>query len=739
MKFSKKNIKIILSLFLFVFSFFFVIQFFLDLILLNLFLFFVTILFLIFFTKYILKNIESSFFNEKNNIIKTESDINIIEKNENESLNLNETILENKKNKDEFNICEKEMTALINNEIKTPLISMTNILESLCEGAAGDLNQEIEKNIKFLYAYSGQLLKLLDDILDFSDIKNNNLKLFKTKIDIYSISKLVIYSCDNFIENKDLKIINKLDKNLPFLFGDENRISQVLYNLIVNAIKYTEKGEIVLESEIKDNEIEISVKDTGIGIDYEFQKNIFQGFKIDSEQNNLKTNGFGLLISKKLIEMQNGKIWLEKSGKNKGSEFRFTLPLYKEIKSDNKIIPIAKKEVEPKKIKGYKILVVDDEFINIQVIINYLSIEGYEIISASNGMEALEIIEKNKPDIVLLDIMMPIISGYEVCEKIRKKYTAEELPVIMLSVKNKINDIVNGIELGANDYITKPINRVELISRIDIVLKLKEAEKILIEKSKEFDYEKNRNNNKANEYIILAEKITKVILSDRDMKRIFENICVVISILLKKEVNKIIYMKYYSDSEAFNLERYIDFNKELYEDTDKMSIENININDIKVLKEKFIKQANNKKFLKIFFYENEKLKKDIFESKEINFLKYKKIDEKLKTTFNLKEYKTFIIKYDKNLYGLYVIDYSNQNDVKNEMLKYIIDELAFYVKKLEVENESILKQNNNEFRCKNCNTKLSEYKGNIDFLEIKCPVCNTLNKISKGTVPLKKN
>jgi two-component system sensor histidine kinase ChiS len=323
-----------------------------------------------------------------------------------------------------------------------------------------------------------------------------------------------------------LKLINALPTNLPLVFADENRTQQVLYNLIGNAIKFTKQGHVKISAEVVQRNIEyeienpynpaalepvtlenieesefgtsylylaITVSDTGIGIPADKISRIFESFEqIDGSSTRLyEGTGLGLSLSKQLIHLQNGEIFV-KSVIDKGSQFTFILPLADKSKIEKSKHSLREKvfleedqtrEVINKKLEiddaqpVFKILIVDDNPASRQLMAKYLSSPEYAISTATSGIEALSMLDKGlEPDLILLDIMMPQMSGYEVTMKIREKWSVNELPILLISVKNQVSDVVTGLEIGANDYITKPITQNELLARITTHLTLKSLE-----------------------------------------------------------------------------------------------------------------------------------------------------------------------------------------------------------------------------------------------------------------------
>ena len=291
---------------------------------------------------------------------------------------------------------------------------------------------------------------------------------------------------------------NRIPINFPYVQADEERLQQVIFNLVGNAIKFTERGSVVVSGQFVDQKTQISVKDTGIGIPKTQQESIFEEFfqmdaAITREHGG---TGLGLFISRQLVELHGGTLTV-KSVEGDGATFLFDLPIAKEsiveiassepktskgILDENRLI--KSEEVSLKQTlgnenlveqTGIKILIVDDEPINLQILQNLLVVREFTVICAEDGEEALEVFEIEEPDLILLDVMMPKLSGYEVCEKIRQTYGLYEIPIILLIAKNRIDDLVLGLEKGANDYLTKPFHKEELLTKIQILLTAKQA------------------------------------------------------------------------------------------------------------------------------------------------------------------------------------------------------------------------------------------------------------------------
>jgi len=237
--------------------------------------------------------------------------------------------------------------------------------------------------------------------------------------------------------------------------------------------------------------LEIHVIDTGIGIPPDKIDRIFESFEQadGSIARHYGGTGLGLAITKQLVELHGGIIKVE-STVGVGSRFTFTLPLSQEKVDYQSSVEVSQvqdytpRTVSPDRIlmaqemavtpEGtFHILIVDDEPTNLQVIVNHLSLQNYAITQASSALEALELIRLGfKPDLILLDIMMPQMTGYELCKKLREQFLPNELPIVLLTAKNQISDLVEGFAVGANDYLTKPVLKNELLARIKTHLRL---------------------------------------------------------------------------------------------------------------------------------------------------------------------------------------------------------------------------------------------------------------------------
>lgn len=381
-----------------------------------------------------------------------------------------------------------EFLANTSHELRTPLNGIISIADSLINGVAGKLTDTALFNLNLIALSGKRLSNLVNDILDFSKLKNKELAIRKNPVSIQQTADIVVRVCETLKRNEEVKILNLIPDNLPLVVGDEDRIQQIIFNLLGNALKFTSEGSINISAVNEGDFVAVSVVDTGIGIPKDKLSTIFNAFEqLDSSlSRRYGGTGIGLSITKHLVELQGGSIRVD-SELSKGTMFTFSLPIAKGVEALNspnigsaKIskledslaltsIPIKDGMRESNTKDGAKILIVDDDPINLIALSNQLAIHNYHLEKASSGKEALNFIEsESKPDIVLLDLMMPDLNGLEITKRIRYYYSLESLPIIIVSAKNRVDDFVLAMKAGANDYISKPVNSDELVMRIKL-------------------------------------------------------------------------------------------------------------------------------------------------------------------------------------------------------------------------------------------------------------------------------
>lgn len=394
---------------------------------------------------------------------------------------LSERLLTLDKLKDEF-------LAKTSHELRTPLHGIIGLADALIDGSSGKLPSPVIDLLRLMKVSGQRLAHLVNDILDFSKLKHQEIGLVLVTVNLRLAVELTLQVLNPLAEKKGLRLSHQLLDDM-YVMADENRLQQILHNLIGNAIAYTETGTVTVTAKRLQGQVSVQITDSGIGIAEADLDRIFESFEqinpLDRSQQG--GTGIGLSITKKLVELHDGRIGVT-SGLGEGSTFSFTLPMAGEGKPKGPPLPVTDyiptesfphwEIVEPEREAAHSnkqlpsVLIVDDDPINVQVLLQFLA-GKYSLRSTCSGQEALEWIQNGyKPDIALLDVMMPYVSGLQLGEKIRRHYNSGELPVIFLSAKSQMTDLVAGFEHGGNDYLAKPVDKQELLARLELHLQL---------------------------------------------------------------------------------------------------------------------------------------------------------------------------------------------------------------------------------------------------------------------------
>ncbi|MBY0203708.1 hybrid sensor histidine kinase/response regulator [Paenibacillus cucumis (ex Kampfer et al. 2016)] len=379
-------------------------------------------------------------------------------------------------------------------EFQTPLHGIINLSQNMLETGAEELNNVQMQNLSLIRDTSRRLSALVHDILDMEKIKRNELTVLPAKVDVRVTVSLVFHLFEHLITGKKIRLVNAVPDKLPLVYADENRLKQIIYNLVGNAAKFTQEGVITVSARATADRVTIWIEDSGVGIARSEWDTIFQPFEQAHSPYEYSGTGLGLFICRKLLHLMDGDIYIDWSEQGRGTRIAFTLPLADE-KWDGSAEAAATYEndiLEQKQISAvtsipehsvnqspsvesrFTILAVDDETSNLHVLSRLFASEPYHILWANNGVEALELLHSRSDiDLVLLDVMMPRMSGFEVCREIRKQFSLFELPIILLTVLHSSSDIEGGLKAGANDFIVKPFDASEVRARTETLLRLK--------------------------------------------------------------------------------------------------------------------------------------------------------------------------------------------------------------------------------------------------------------------------
>ena len=376
----------------------------------------------------------------------------------------------------------------VSHEIRTPMNAIIGIAELLIRNNPKLTQME---NLQMLKHSSSHLLNLINDILDFSKIEAGKVKLERRNFDLRALVESIVFSLKNKAEEKGISIRTEWDDDVPnFYLGDPVKISQIITNLLGNAIKFTEKGYVAFSVQLREQKkghctLALAVRDTGTGIAPDQLENIFEEFTQESYDTGAKFGGtgLGLSISRKLLELHKSQLKV-KSELGQGTEFYFDLNL-KVGKEEIKTEPVpAEKQAS---IRGIHLLLVEDNHVNVMVAGQFLQSWGVSYDVAENGKQALAMVTRHKYDMVLMDLQMPEMNGYEAARAIRSmpedKY--QRLPIIALSATSE-SDLPQVEEMGMNAYVKKPFTADDLQAKI-----AQFAPKVHIAKAVHVDGEEN--------------------------------------------------------------------------------------------------------------------------------------------------------------------------------------------------------------------------------------------------------
>jgi signal transduction histidine kinase/DNA-binding response OmpR family regulator len=366
----------------------------------------------------------------------------------------------------------------ISHEFRTPLTLILGPLEKL-------MNQKKynEDQIELVYKNANRLLKLINQLLDLSSIEAGKMKLNLSKGEIISFIKGMISSFQPLAEIKNINLIfNPGFENLNIYF-DRDKLEKIISNLLINAIKFTNNGQIIIsvsdELKLKNNSryLEITIEDTGTGIAADKIETIFERFFTDNNETEQTGTGIGLALVKELIELHHGFISVE-SKLHKGSNFKIELPVDEEYYKDSGIkiseergsnnemsVEERISEKPPGEELPLILLIEDNE--DIRKFLKDSLVENYRLLESNNGRNGLESASQKIPDLVISDVLMPEMNGIELCEKLKTDERTSHIPVVLLTSRSATENKIEGLGTGADDYITKPFSIAELRARVN--------------------------------------------------------------------------------------------------------------------------------------------------------------------------------------------------------------------------------------------------------------------------------
>ncbi|WP_238845557.1 PAS domain S-box protein [Nostoc edaphicum] len=392
----------------------------------------------------------------------------------------------------EIDKMKTDFISTVSHELRTPLTSVLGFASIIKEKLETDVfpilpteDRKLQKTIKrvgdnlnIIVSEAERLTSLINDVLDIAKMEAGKVEWQMQPIDPSELLDWATNSTASLFETNGLQLVSEIEPGLPQIVGDRNRLLQVLINLISNAVKFTESGCVTCRVKQRNDGVCISVIDTGIGIAPEDQPKVFEKFRQvgDTLTDKPKGTGLGLPICKQIVDHHGGKIWVESEPGN-GSIFSFIIPTYA---SDQKTTANLNLDTLVKQLKEHvitkntvlnqnrkTILVVDDDANIRELLRQQLENEGYNVREGKDGMDAIHQIKTARPDLILLDVMMPQINGFDVAAVLKNDPQTADIPIIILSI---IENKERGYHIGIDRYLTKPIDTEKLLSEIGSLL-----------------------------------------------------------------------------------------------------------------------------------------------------------------------------------------------------------------------------------------------------------------------------
>jgi len=448
----------------------------------------------------------------------------------------------------ELDRLKSQFLANTSHELRTPLNGILGLVEAVLDGADGEVNPAQSRHLRMILESGANLKELINNLLELSKLESGQTQLNIKPFNILNAVTVVLALLEGIAHKKGVQLKYESEKDMPDVYGDPEKIQRVLLNLAGNALKFTEKGSVVIRLKKHEGAVRVSVEDTGIGIKEQDLRVIFERFRQadGGETRNYEGTGLGLSIARDIVRLHRSDISVT-SQFGQGSIFAFEMPsapfeqatLIKQegsttsaaepVKSNEsssneaasadapqeKIYDVSHDPEEEALVRGQGelVLVVDDNSVNREVIRTRLGMNNYLVVEAVDGQDALEKVKAEKPALVLLDLMMPRMSGYEFCREVRRLYPADELPIIMLTAKTDMGDKVFGLNIGANDYVSKPFQQEELLARVGVLLRIRAMHAELRRWNDELEVrveERTRELHATQKQLIQAEKMATV-------------------------------------------------------------------------------------------------------------------------------------------------------------------------------------------------------------------------------------
>ncbi|MDH5218787.1 MAG: ATP-binding protein, partial [Gammaproteobacteria bacterium] len=372
------------------------------------------------------------------------------------------------------NRAKSEFLSSMSHELRTPLNAILGFSQLLKDDPKNPLSNDQDESIDEIVKAGDHLLELINEVLDLSRIEAGHLNLTLEAVKLADIIK----DCDNLMRPLAQKHDISLDANIAnientILRADKTRLKQVILNFLSNAIKYNKpKGKVIIDTQINSDLAKICISDSGKGMSKDVLSHLFQPFnRLGAENTDIEGTGIGLIITKRLVDGMGGEIGAE-SEPNKGSTFWFTLPLASEVQVEKSPSREASSNNALEINNENTLLYIEDNPANLRLVEQLILRRPHiRLLSAPTPGLGLELATTHHPKLILLDINLPGMSGFEVLKKLRENDSFKRTPIIAVSANATQHDIETGFQQGFDDYLTKPVNIQKLYAILDTHIK----------------------------------------------------------------------------------------------------------------------------------------------------------------------------------------------------------------------------------------------------------------------------
>lgn len=373
-----------------------------------------------------------------------------------------------------------EFYGYASHELRNPIHSIVGLAESLLIKTDDKfLSPDQRVSVAQIAASGMRLSNQVNDLIDFSRIRTQNLSINTQPLDIFQLIELVKRITYPLTSLKKLEIENRLKRDTPEIIGDEGRIEQMLYSFVMLGHRFMDSGCIAFEGNIEEKHLKMIVSYECPNLEGTGILNILAGIGKDKTiKEGFENSALSLIVVKEILKLHDSELEHKHSGDK--LEFTFAMDVstidrenvFQESMDMNVLVNLEDQEDKAEDTKPLTILIADDNIVDLQIMVNFLRMLEVNIHTRRNGRAVLEEIKKHPPDLLLMDVLMPKMNGYDVCKKVREKHASSELPIILINRRDRGFDIMQGINVGANDFIIKPIIGEELLARVKTHLQL---------------------------------------------------------------------------------------------------------------------------------------------------------------------------------------------------------------------------------------------------------------------------